>query len=401
MFGTRSWRSTLFRSGIALAALAAGFAWFVVSVANPRLGSQQEVEGLSAAPGFDRHDPSHVDSLLTTLADTLVARPLNAGIAIGVTNGGVRHTVARGVASRRDPAQLVHDSTMFEVGSITKTFTGVALAQAVLDGEANLEQSIASLLPDSTALSPAGRSITLGHLATHTAGLPSNPPSVSFLSGLSLFGEFPFGSVSDTVAFASLARVTDEMPPSTVGTYGYSNFGFMLLGRLLEEATKRDYAELVEQRLAGPLGMGNTWVVPPAEALPSLATGHRLGREVEHWYEYELPGAGGIVSTVPDLLTYLEAHLSPETTPIPEALELATEARVRATENLEFGLGWEIYQVADGERIIYHFGSTMGFRSYIGMAPDFDVGIVVLGNSRDSTINEIGRLLMRSLTDSE
>jgi len=187
MHSTRSWRRALFWAGVALAAAAAGLGWFVVRVANPRLGSQQEIEGLAVPSDFDGHDPIHVESWLVTLADRLVARPLNAGIVIGVTRGGARHTVARGVSSRPDPARIVHDSTLFEVGSITKTFTGVALAQAVLDGAVKLEQPISSLLPDPTNLSPAGNLITLANLATHTAGLPSNPPSISFLSGLSLF----------------------------------------------------------------------------------------------------------------------------------------------------------------------------------------------------------------------
>ena len=399
MRGIRSWRGALFCTGGALVAVAATLTWFFVSVANPRLGSQQELDTIAAPPGFDRHDATHLASLLVTLADTFVARPLNAGIVIGVFQEGNRHTIARGVSSLRDPDQVVQESTLFEVGSIAKTFTGLALAEAVLDGEVQLEQPISSFLPDPTNLSPAGRSITLGDLGTHTSGLPTDPPSVSFLSRT--FGKNPFGSVSDTDAFRSLTQVTNEMPPETVGTYSYSNFGFMLLGRLLEQATGREYAQLVEERVARVLGMHSTWSVPPEGALDRLATGHRVGRPVEHWYEYELPGAAGIVSTVPDLLTYVEAHLRPLTTPIPEALELVLEARIRASENIELGLGWHIFNEGDGPTVIYHNGATMGFRSYIGMAPDLDLGIVVLGNSRDLTISSIGRLLMRKMTGIE
>ena len=143
--------------------------------------------------------------------------------------------------------------------------------------------------------------------------------------------------------------------------------------------------------------MRSTRVVPPDAELGHLATGHRVGQPVEHWYDFELPGASGVVSTVPDMLTYLEAHLYPEATPLADAIGLAMESRVRASETVEVGLGWHVYTEPDVSRIVYHNGSTMGFRSYLGLAPEHGLGIVVLGNSRDPTINGIGRLIIKAL----
>ncbi|MEJ2240158.1 MAG: serine hydrolase [Gemmatimonadales bacterium] len=380
-----------------MAVVAGVVAWFVVAVAKPRLANQREIEGLAAPAGLDWNDPSHVDSMLTVLADLLVARPANAGISIGVTRNGRRHVVFRGVTSKDDHGTDVDDSTLFELGSVTKTFTGVALAQAVVDRQMSLDQPIAELLPASQQLPDAVRSITIGALATHTAGLSSNPPSVSFLA--SLFKKHPFGGVTDRDAFESLSQIQFE--ESVAREYNYSNFGFMLLGRLIEEGTGEGYARLIEDRVAGSLGMRHTWVAPPEAERARLATGHRVGHPVEHWYEFELPGASGVVSTVSDMLTYLEAHLHPEATPLAAAIRLAMEPRVRASDDVEVGLGWHIYTVPDVPQVVYHNGATMGFRSYVGMAPELDLGIVVLGNSRDPTINAIGRLIMRTLTGNE
>lgn len=368
--------------------------WFLVAVASPRLGNQSEMAGLEAPAGLDRDEPADLDSLLSVLANAFVERPLNAGIAIGVTRNGRHHVAYRGVLARHDSSALVGDSTLFELGSLTKTFTGIVLAQAVLADRVDLDQPIGGLLPDEPGFPASVRSLTLGALATHTAGLPGNPPSVSLVSRL--FRKHPFGGVTDLRAFESLAALGDEADPGRA--YAYSNYGYMLLGRLLEEATATSYAELVERRLAAPLGMGNTWVKPPAFRLQHLATGHRVGNPVEHWYAMPLPGASGVVSSVPDLLRYLDVHLGDDTTALSRATRLAMQPLVRASESVEVGLGWHIYTVPDAPQVVYHNGSMMGFRSYIGMAPALDLGIVVLGNSRDPTISAIGRLLMRTLT---
>jgi CubicO group peptidase (beta-lactamase class C family) len=388
-----SWRRRLAWVGATTTLLGGVWVWFFYSVATPRLGSQSELEGLSAPPGRDWSEPSNVDSLLSALATAFLERPANAGISIGITRNGQRHVVSRGVRSKSDPTLLVDDSTMFELGSLTKAFTGVALAQAVLDGHISLEQSIGELLPPSIAFPDPVRSIPVGALATHSAGLPSDPPSVSFVSRT--FRENPFGRVTDRQAFESLAKV--EVPEVVGRQYSYSNFGFMLLGRLLEEATGVSYARLIEEGVAGSLGMTSTWVEPPESELPHLAVGHRVGNPVEHWYAVPLPGASGIVSSVPDMLTLLEAHLHPDATPLSQPLRSAMVPRLRPSEAVEVALGWHVYSGPDVPRILYHNGSMMGFRSYMGMAPELGLGIVVLGNSRDPTISSIGRLIMRTL----
>lgn len=377
--------------------LAGIWVWFFYAIANPRLGNQSELEGLTSPPGLDLDEPSHVDSLLTSLANAFIARPANAGIVLGVTRHGSRHIVSRGVTSKAEPNVLVDDSTMFELGSLTKAFTGVALAQAVLGGQLGLDQPIGDLLPPSMSFPDHVRSIPVGALATHSAGLPSNPPSVSFLSRS--FRPNPFGQVTDRQAFESLAEV--EAKEVSRQEYRYSNFGFMLLGRLVEQATGARYSSLIEGGVAGSLGMRNTWVTPPESELPRVAVGHRIGKAVEYWYSVPLPGASGIVSSVPDMLTFLEAHLSPDTTALADALRLAMEPRVRASETVEVALGWHIYTEPGIPRVLYHNGSMMGFRSYVGMAPDLDLGVVVLGNSRDPTISAIGRLIMRTLAGIE
>lgn len=392
----RSWRRRLAWLGGVSALLAGTWVWFFYAVANPRLGNQSELEGLAAPTGLNWDEPGHVDSLLTLLATVFADRPANAGISIGVTRNGTRHVVSRGVKSKSDPTGRVGDETLFELGSVTKTFSGVALAQAVLDGDMSLEQPLGSLLPPSIQFPEGVRSIPVEALATHSAGLPRNPPSLSFVSRT--FRKNPVARVTARQAFESLAGVEVDEPAGR--GFAYSNFGFMLLGQLVQEATGVSYPDLIA-RLAGTLGMSSTWVDLPESELSRLAVGHRVGNPVEHWYDVPMPGAQGVVSNVPDMLTYLEAHLDPDATPLAESLTAAMEPRVRASEMVEIGLGWNVYTLPDVPQIVYHHGSTMGFRSYVGMAPGLGLGVVVLGNSRDPTISTIGRLIMRTLAGIE
>lgn len=397
MEGHRSWRRKLAWPGAITTVLVAVWVWFLYAVANPRLGSQSELEGLTAPAGLDWDEPSNLDSLIAVLSAAFVERPANAGIVIGVTRNGKRHIVSRGVSSKNDPTRLVNDSTLFEIGSITKPFTGIALARAVLDGQLSLEQPIGEFLPTAITFPDEIASISVEALATHSAGLPRDPPSLSPV--WSIFKNNPLREVTDRQAFESLAGL--EIRATRQPEYEYSNFGFMLLGRLLEEATGARYAQLIEEGIAGTLGMTHTWVDLPDSELSRLAVGHRVGKTVEHWYGIPLPAASGIISNVPDMLTFLEAHLQSDTTPLAEAVGLAMEPRLRVSETTEVGLGWSVFAVPGIPRIVYHHGSTMGFRSYVGMAPELDLGVVVLGNSRDITISSIGRMIMRTLTGSD
>ncbi len=206
--------------------------------------------------------------------------------------------------------------------------------------------------------------------------------------------EDPLDSVAESIAAETRVLCFDEFFVSDIADA-------MILGRLLEEATGIRYARLIEEGVAGRLGMSNTWVEPPESELSHLAVGHRVGNAVEHWYSIPLAGASGVVSSVPDMLTFLEAHLNSDRTPLAEALRMAMDPRTRASKNVEVSLGWHVYTEADIPRILYHNGSMMGFRSYVGMAPELGLGIVVLGNSRDPTISSIGRLIMRTLTGIE
>lgn len=275
------------------------------------------------------------------------------GIVVGRFAEG---TTSFGEAGRlRAAGPAVDSDTLFEIGSITKVFTGILLADAVLKGKATLDDPVSKHLP--ADLLPAGsplHGITLLDLATHTSGLPRLPSNIEK-------GADP----KDPYAHYSVARLHDclrEIGESDLqkrGETSYSNLGMGLLGYLLERISEKPYEALVRETLFEPLGMGSSFVQRRPGDIPSsetdrFATGHSGGKETPHWHIDALCGAGAIVSSAKDLMAFAAAHLSPETPgTLREAMALAATPQRGAV-----GLGWFV-----GKEGLQHDGGTGGFRS--------------------------------------
>lgn len=364
--------------------------WYVYFIADPRLKEASVIPELLAPLSLrEVAEPGDIETGMASLADLFLSRRDNAGIILGVTLAGRRYVVARGVTAKRGASRAVDANTLFEIGSITKGFTGIALAQATLRGQLSLDQPAAGFGPDSLR----APEITLLELATHSAGLPSTPPVIR--PWRFLFPPNPLRRLSEAELWESLSLASARMPVTR--SYRYSNFGFMLLGRILQKATRSSYAELVEKGIAEPLGMTDTRVVLTDSILNRLADGHALGHRMEHNVEYELPGAEGIVSSMNDMLILVEALIRPEQTPLDEALHLATEERRPAREGVMVGLGWHVARRPGEQDIIYHKGETLGFFSSAAAVPAAGIGVVVLANSRDPSAGVIADSLMAVL----
>lgn len=147
--------------------------------------------------------------------------------------------------------------------------------------------------------------------------------------------------------------------------------------------------------------MKTAFFVVPEESKPLLATGHNRGFEVVHWHDGGaiIQGAGNLVCSVGDLLTWLEAHLDPPTGPgsLAEALKMTPKPqRDSGDAKLRIGLGWHL-RGADPRPIVWHNGGTGGFRSFCGFVPGTGLGVVVLGNSTDDGVDSLGFILIRDL----
>jgi D-alanyl-D-alanine-carboxypeptidase/D-alanyl-D-alanine-endopeptidase len=278
------------------------------------------------------------------------------------------------VQAEPDPASLC-----WEIGSITKVFTGLLLAEMSVRGEVGLTDPIGRYLPDDVAarLPRLGLQPTLAHLATHTSGLPRIPWA---LLRLVRHSPDPYSQLTEEQVFACLgpksSRARRPRPR-------YSNFGMGLLGHLLARAAGRPYAALLEERLLAPLGMRGA-AVGRCKTGASPVPGFRKGKPTPAWSFGALEGAGALRATADDLLTFARACLDPPAGALGQALDLARRPHHRG--RLPFaaaGLGWMLRtrdRLKQPAEICWHNGGTYGGSSFLAVDVTRRLAVVALGN---------------------
>ncbi len=291
------------------------------------------------------------------------------GIAIGTIENGRTAVVLRGETGT---AEKLSRDTVFEIGSVTKTFTGILLAEMVGRGEVRLDEPIDELLPKGvTAPARGDRHITLLDLATQSSGLPRLPDNLAPRNA-----DDPYASYDDERLFEFLAhyRLTRDIGAQ----YEYSNLAVGLLGRLLARRADTTYETLLRQRVLDPLEMSSTAIALTPAMRAHLAKGHDVdGEPVANWHFDALAGAGGLASSLGDMLRYLGAVSSADG-PLGSAARIAEQPRRDATPQTRIGLLWNT-QISDG--IVWHNGQTGGYHAFVGFSADRTRAIVILANS--------------------
>lgn len=295
-----------------------------------------------------------------------------AGVVVGhVGPEGATTVRAAGRAWLPDGPALAED-TLVEIGSVTKTFTATLLACAVVEGRLALDTPVAALVPEVAPLGRDGVLVTLGHLATHTAGLSRIFLPVVAGSVEMLRGRDPYAGVTERALLDGVRTQPLKRTPGT-GSPKYSNTGMGLLGLALARAAGTSYGELVRDRVTGPLGLRDTATdeLLTDEQRGRLATGHHRRRTpAAAWPLSGLPGAGALRSTVADMLRWLHAQASPPEGPLGEAIRLTQQPHGH-----DIGLGWLRMQ-----DLLWHNGGTGGFRSIVGVRLDQGDGLAMLTN---------------------
>jgi CubicO group peptidase (beta-lactamase class C family) len=287
------------------------------------------------------------------------------GVAVGVLEDGVERHEGYGVTSIDNPLEVTPD-TRFQVGSITKTFTGTAICELVARGELDLDRAVREYLPGlALADADARERVTLRHLLSHTGGW---------------FGDYFDDTGWGDDAVAVYVERMRELPQQTpVGElWAYNNAGFALAGRVVEVVTGKRFEDAVQELVFDPLGLGSTTFWPWEVMTERFAVGHvGLGEELQVARPWPVGrsahAAGGIVSTTPDLLRYARLHLDP-----PSALASMQEPQAPTAEEGEWvGLTWY------GENhfgTLRHGGGTNGQLSMLVLVPGRSFALAVLSN---------------------
>ena len=343
-------------------------------------------------PGPASAVPSDAD-IRKILVDRVDVQKQSPGLVVGILEPtGKRRIVAYGRRDAGDSRPL-DGQTVFEIGSITKVFTALLLADAVQRGEVALTDPVAKYLPPTVKVPERnGRQITLQDLSMHISGLPRLPDNLTPKDPAN-----PYADYSTTQMYEFLS--SHQLRRDIGAEYEYSNFGVGLLGHTLARRAGTDYETLVKTRITGPLGMTRTGVVLSPEMQAQLAPGHNPGlARVANWDLPTLAGAGALRSNADDMLTFLAAALGLKSSPLDRAFAsmLATR-RPTATPSLAIALGWHVLNDprASGTEVIWHNGGTGGYRTWMGYDPTSRTGVVVLSNAGSQAgPDDIGRHLL-------
>ena len=293
------------------------------------------------------------------------------GIAAGVVEPHGRRVAAYGSLAHGDTRMLDGD-TIFEIGSVTKLFTSLLLADMTNRNEVALGDPAAKYLPEPVAMPErSGKFITLLDLSTHTSGLPRIPGNLKPQDPANPYAGY---RVDDLYQFLS----SYTLPRDPGAEFEYSNLGAGLLGHILASRAGTDYENLIRSRITEPLGMPDTGITLSSSMMQRVATGHNaLLAPVAHWDFPTLAGAGALRSSTNDMLTFLEAFLGYQESPLSPAMKAMLEVRRPTTiPKMEIGLAWHIF--GDGA---WHNGGTGGFRSFVGCDRKARTGVVVLSNT--------------------
>ncbi len=388
-------------------------------------------------------------AILQILKHRIDEQKRSVGIVVGVVEPDGRRVVAWGRRSVDAPGEVDGD-TVYEIGSITKVFTTILLADLVQEGVLELDMPVRRLLgADAVIPTRGGAEITLEHLATHSSGLPRMPSNFRPTDGGNPYADYTMEQFHEYLATCELRR--------DIGAAAeYSNLGMGLLGNALATLLRRDlanpsaargaavddqdgagashdigagygsghpgrdYEELVFRRILEPLGIAtrdcaecpvrsSTRIAWSNEQREGQAAPHSVQlRPVANWDLPTLAGAGAFRSSVNDMLTFVEANLGLRGSSA--ASPLAGGSRLRAAMDMThevrrdfmppqftIGLGW-IIRHAHGRELHWHNGGTGGYRSFLGFDLETRTGVVVLSNSGDS-VDDLGFHLLDTRND--
>lgn len=322
-----------------------------------------------------------ISESVKTEIDQRIEQELNPSIVIGVFENGKTDFYVQGVQNKA-LNQVATSKTVYEIGSITKTFTSLLLAQLISENKLQPDDEVQKFWPNEFKLVDSeNKAVTMLQLATHTSGLPRLP------ANLNPFSNDPYSNYDRIQLLTAVNQVNAK---KSGVNYAYSNFAVGLLGETLSKIENETYNNLISNKILKPLNLKQTYMLLSQVPEPLLAQGYSGNKETNAWQFQALAGAGSIRSSIEDLLIYGIAHLAHTDNNLKTAMKLVTTSHYQQ-DQLNIGLGWHIN--ADG--IIWHNGGTAGFSSIIMIDPVQQKVVAGITNTNhNSNIEDIVAHLM-------
>ena len=338
-----------------------------------------------------------LDKIVNKVGGQFVNTVGHYGLSIGIIKNGKIYRFNFGSTDSKKNLKPT-DHSLYEIASVTKSFTGLLLAHAVIENKISLEAGIQQYLPKRFSnLAFGGAPIKIKHLVTHTSGLPKFIPRFEKnLSPDQMMKHFEHFSAAQFLD--SLAKVKLNTVPGT--KFIYSNADAQLIGIILEEVYHDTYANLLKKYITGPQLMNDTRLDVKGLDDARFVRGHNQKGEVMPgltWWQ-NIPAAGYIKSDISDMLKYLKLNLNEKD----QAVKLAHRPLFKVSEEGadSIGIFWFVKKSPDNQRIVYHAGGSFGTTSYCEIRPDQKSGIILISNDAspgtEDDLKKIAALLLNT-----
>ncbi|QEH38597.1 Penicillin-binding protein 4* [Aquisphaera giovannonii] len=351
------------------------------ATASPRsshalAGEARPRPGDSSSPASPAFNPAVIDAFVK---EAMAKRHVPGASVAVVRDGKILLARGYGLANLELGVPAAAD-TVYQLASVTKTFTATAVMMLVKDGKVGLDDRIVDRLP---GLPAAWKDVTVRHLLTHTSGIKSYTSTKDFEKQMRR--DFTRREILDLVAKEPLEFAPGEK-------WDYCNTGYFLLGMLIEKAASKPYAEFMAERVFGPLGMSRTRTNDLRAVIPGRAQGYEWDGKAFRNGEYVSPtqpfAAGMLVSTVDDLVKW-DAALRDHTLLDAATLEAMWQpAPLPKGGKAQYGFGWGVSRV-NGHRRISHGGGISGFSTELMRFPDDGLTVIVLTNAEGGAAGPI------------
>ena len=331
-------------------------------------------------------EPTTIEEAITNIFQPMIDGDTAIGISVGVLDNGIAKTFFFG-EKERGSSQKSDANTLYEIGSISKTMTTTILAKMVLDGDIKLDDPVEEYLPEVSHFPNFnGQKITFRHLADHTSALP-NIPNNLFQND---FDESnPFKNYDSALLHDFLEGYELTYAPGT--QQEYSNLALGLLGHVLAKIKNTTFKNLLQEEILNTMSLNNShMLIPGNESNVAIPYDGRL-KPATMWDMSDATlGAGGVKSSLTDMMQYMKVQMGDVSTSLDDAVLLTHETSQELKYPFTMGLGWvKIVSQVDGTNLIWHNGGTSGTVAFIGFVKELDLGVVILINTEiNERINE-------------
>ncbi|SDR04738.1 CubicO group peptidase, beta-lactamase class C family [Chryseobacterium soldanellicola] len=333
----------------------------------------QEAQMINLKISTDNPMRNRLDSLIDQRVKTYFKDKRAVGLSLGVVISGKTSFYNYGETAQGNQI-LPSETTLYEIGSMTKTFTGILLAQAVLDKKVALDDDIRKYIKgDYPNLTYKGTPIRIRDLANHTSRITRIFPNLWERKNYK--EDNPYSDYTRQLLYQGLHEMKMDTIPGSL--YSYSNMAVGLLGCILEDAYKEQYFNLISRYILSPLKMESTRInltgIPPK----GIAYPHNANREVvPFWDVPELPALGALRSNTMDMVKYIIANNAEKLQPI-----ALSHKPTFGNAREGMGMNWFIHTTPEGYQVFEHSGGTGGSRSSLQCLPKLNSGFVLLSNS--------------------